>query len=70
MQNLWLVKCCCASDVQANADRINTELQIARGSLAGTGENADRLRCKALHIRLDRATVHGNVPEMERSVFI
>jgi hypothetical protein len=48
-----LVKGCCSSDVHANAQRCDAEMELDPDNLLGGSDNRDRFREKALHIRFD-----------------
>jgi hypothetical protein len=59
-----------SSDVDSNAQRRNAQTKIGPDYLAGNRDNSDWLRDKALHIRLNRATVNGRVQKAERPLFV
>jgi hypothetical protein len=48
-----IVKRCCSSDVHANAQRCDAEMELDRDNLLGGSDNRDGWREKTLHIRLD-----------------
>jgi hypothetical protein len=60
----------CSPCVHADAQRDDAEMKIGPDHLVGGGDHPDWWRDKALHRRLDRASVNGHVRKAEPTMFI